>query len=137
MVASLNCGLGDAGIKTNMDTLTKNENENELTLTNADAYQLQDAWHYATLITDRGNSTFDGDREFPVGIRGQMVAYEYLLDKIDDMTANNETWQLIQHNWCYPTSFGFVRINAHKALIAINAAAKRLGIDARTACKPE
>jgi hypothetical protein len=105
-------------------------------LNKADDGKLQDAWHYATLILDRPESTFDGDyHEFPEGIRGQMLAYERLLATIDSMTEDSATWELVKTEWWTPATFDQVVENSERAMEAIEAAAKRLGIDART-CQP-
>ena len=104
----------------------------KLTLSRADAGTLQDAWHYAMMLIDRGESTFDGSYDYPRGIRGQMVAYDNLLGVIDKMSADDETWELVRTEWwCAPT-FEAIIAAAREALDSINAAAIRLGIDART-----
>lgn len=110
---------------------------NTPTLTNASPAVLQDAWHYAMMLVKRSDSTFDGDRAFPTGIRGQVKAYEELLEKLDHMTADNETWELVRSQWWQPESFEQMLSNARMALDAINEAAARLGIEARTGEKPE
>lgn len=115
----------------------KNPIMKTLTLNNASAGPLQDAWHYSMLILKRGESTFDGDRSFPCGIRGQLRAYESLLAKLDHMTADNETWELVRSQWWEPDTFAQMFENTMMAFAAINEAAARLGIDARTGEKPE
>jgi len=89
------------------------------------------------LILRRQDSTFDGDRSFPCGIRGQMRAYESLLQKLDHMTADNETWELVRSSWWEPETFEQVVQNTRAAFDAITQAAEKLGIDARTGEKPE
>jgi hypothetical protein len=103
----------------------------------ADAGKLQDAWHYATLILHRSDSSFDGSRGYPAGIRGQMKAYEDLLGKIDEMAADNDTWQLVKTNWWEPSDWYWMNRFTEEMMGAINRAAAKLGIDARTGCKPE
>lgn len=110
----------------------KNTSETTVSLNRADAYKLQDAWHYAMMIIKRGDSGFDGDREFEEGIRGQMTAYERLLGVIDAMTEDNETWELVKAQWFKPATFADVQSYAAQAMAAINASAGKLGIDART-----
>lgn len=106
-------------------------------LSKADVGKLQDAWHYATLILDRSNSTFDGDREYPEGIRGQMKAYEQLLKKIDQMAGDNDTWQLVKAKWWTPADWFWVHRYTEEVMGAIKHAAKRFGVDLRTAQAPE
>jgi hypothetical protein len=103
-----------------------------VSLTNADAGKLQDAYHYAMLILNRSQSTFDGCREYPEGIRGQVKAYEHLLNSIDSMTADNETWQLVKSTWWHPLTWQDLVENTRSAQASINYAASRLGIEART-----
>jgi len=104
----------------------------KIILSKADAGKIQDAWHYATLIIHRENSTFNGDREYPEGIRGQLLAYEHLLVKIDEMAADNETWQLVKSQWWKPETVFDVLCNAGELLSVINETATQLGIEART-----
>jgi hypothetical protein len=104
----------------------------KLTLSKANAGILQDAWHYAMMVVNRGESTFDGDREYPEGIRGQMIAYEKLLGSLDKMCDSHETWQLVKSEWFKPSTFADVERNAVAAVMAIGEAAKRLGVEART-----
>lgn len=117
--------------------MTEQFDEKTITLTNASAGVLQDAWHYAQLILNRDESTFNGDRYYAHGIRGQMKAYEDLLSKLDHMTADNESWQLVRSQWWEPATFDQMVRNTRMAFDSINAAAARLGIDARTGEKPE
>jgi hypothetical protein len=113
-------------------------NENtSIELSLADAGKLQDAWHYATLILDRHSSTFDGDCEYPEGIRGQMKAYEHLLEKIDQMAADNETWQLVKTQWWTPADWFWLHRCTEEAMEAIKQAARKLGVDPRTGEAPE
>jgi hypothetical protein len=124
--------------------------KSKLTLTNADAGKLQDAWHYATLIISRGDSAFDGDRSYPTGIRGQLLAYDNLVDQLGRMhdnlvekhlgrmTTTADGFSVLNSDrWQNPATLATMKANARFALVAINAAAAALGIEARTGEKPE
>lgn len=109
--------------------------KNKLTLSKAHAGNLQDAWHYAMLIIDRGQSTFDGCREYPEGLIGQVRAYENLLSIIETMVADDETHELVDagwNKWVRPATFQSMVEATRFLLAAINAKASELGIDART-----
>lgn len=104
----------------------------KLSLSLADAGQLQDAWHYATLICHRKDSTFDGVREFVEGIRGQVRAYEMLIAIVDRMSADNETWQIVKGQYAHPQNWDQVATFATCLLRDIEERGIELGVDART-----
>jgi hypothetical protein len=106
-----------------------------LPLTQADGAMLQDAWHYAMMLVDREESTFAADSEYPPGVRGEMVAYERLLSKLDDLGRWDEEWDNNRNLWYSAGKYEQIVTNAKCALDSINAAADRLGICARTGDK--
>lgn len=105
--------------------------ETILTLSKADAGKLQDAWHYAMVLIKREDSTFCDDREYPMGIRGEVRAYESLLSVMDQMADDNETWQFVRSQWWEPTTYEGMIANAAAALQVIEIVASDLGLDAR------
>lgn len=104
----------------------------ELSLKLAHVGTLQDAWHYATLILERDQSGFDGDRNYTEGILGQIRAYEQLVHKLDEMSGPETDWEMVECQFRYPKTTDEIWENARHGLASINSAAFRLGIEART-----
>jgi|SRR5690242_6687727 len=104
----------------------------QIELSNATPEKLQDAWHNAMMLINRPESTFDGYRHYAAGILGQFAAYEEMAKLVDAMAADNETYQLLENDLWQPATFADMVSNAIAVIEAINIAAERLGVDART-----